>query len=266
MKSAIPSLRAPLLALILAAVALVWPVNFGGLTEARAQALDRPAVEQIIREYLMENPEIMLEVQDALEAKQRELQAAQQVATLQERKDAIYDSEHQMIIGDPAAPVTIVEFFDYNCGFCRRALDDMDRIVSGNPDVKFVMKEFPVLGEASLDAHRISLSLIRLYPELYDQFHRQLMSFDGRKDSDSALAIAAGLGADTGRLTEESAKPEIMTAIREVYELADGLGITGTPSYIIGEEVVFGAVGYDRIMPKVATLRTNLGECGKAVC
>jgi protein-disulfide isomerase len=230
--------------------------------DAGAQALDRPAVEKIIREYLLENPELMLEVQKALEDKQQALQAARQATTLAEKKDVIYNSPHQMIIGDPEAPVTVVEFFDYNCGFCKRALSDMNRIVEENPDVKFVMKEFPVLGEPSLDAHKISLSIIRLYPELYNDFHTQLLTLDGRKDGNSALELAVSLGADAKALQDESNKPEIMDAIAEVYELADGLNITGTPSYIVGEEVIFGAVGYNRIMPKVANLR----ECGQATC
>lgn len=230
--------------------------------DAGAEELDRPAVEKIIREYLLENPELMLEVQQALEEKQQALQAARQASTLAEKKDVIYNSQHQMIIGDPEAPVTVVEFFDYNCGFCKRALADMNRIVEENPDVKFVMKEFPVLGEASLDAHKISLALIRIRPELYTDFHTQLLTLEGRKDGNSALELAVSLGADAKALEEESNNPEIMNAISEVYELADGLNITGTPSYIVGDEVIFGAVGYNRIMPKVANLR----ECGKATC
>lgn len=265
MKTAFQSFRhifgAALLSVTLT-VAAVFSQCSPFVSLAKAESLDRPAVEKIIREYLLENPELMIEVQDALEKKQRELQAAQQAATLEARKDDIYNSPNQMIIGDPDAPVTLVEFFDYNCGFCRRALADMDKIVSENPDVKFVMKEFPVLGEASLEAHRISLAIIRLYPELYDRFHRQLLSLDGRKDGQSALNLAVELGADAEALTAESAKPEIMDAVREVYELADGLGITGTPSYVIGEEVIFGAVGYDRLIPKVEALQ----KCGKAVC
>ena len=115
---------------------------------ARAQELDRTAVEKIVREYLLANPEIMLEVQDALEKKQEEMRVAQQKQTLEERSETVFNSNHQMVIGNPDAPITVVEFFDYNCGFCRRALADMDRILEENKDVKFILKEFPVLGEA----------------------------------------------------------------------------------------------------------------------
>jgi protein-disulfide isomerase len=139
---------------------------------------------------------------------------------------------------------------------------DMNRIIEENPDVRFIMKEFPVLGEASLGAHRISLAVIRLYPDLYGEFHRQLLSETGRKDGPTALELAVALGADRDKLQAEAGRPEIMSAVAEVYELADGLGITGTPSYVVGSEVVFGAVGYERLMPKVANLR----KCGEATC
>lgn len=249
----------PLVAVLALAAAMVLPVK---PAIAESPALDRPAVEKIIRDYLLENPELMLEVQDALEAKQDALRAAQQSRTLSEKREQIYNSANQMVIGNPDAAITVVEFFDYNCGFCKRALDDMNRILAENDDVKFVLKEFPVLGEASLDAHRVSLAVSRLKPEIYPEFHRQLLGAEGSKDGQRAFDLAVSLGADREALSEEIGKPAISDAIREVYELADGLGITGTPSYVVGEEVVFGAVGYGRLSPKLA----NLGECGKTVC
>lgn len=229
---------------------------------SNAQELDKPAVEKIIREYLLANPELFLEVQQALEAKQEEIKLQMQLATLTEKEDLIYNSANQMTIGDPNAEITVVEFFDYNCGFCKRALNDMTRIVSENPDVKFIMKEFPVLGEPSLEAHRVSLALIKTHPELYDAFHRELLGAPGRKDGSKALEIAMSLGADEEQLKAAANDPSIMNAVGEVYEIADGLGITGTPSYVIGNEVVFGAVGYDRLMPKIE----NLKNCGKSTC
>ena len=242
----------PFYALLLVAVLLAVPA-FSGF--AKAETLDRPAVETIIREYLPENSQLILEVHQALAAKQEYLKHQQQLATLNENKELLYNSPNQMIIGDPAAAITVVEFFDYNCGFCKRALNDMTRIVEENPDVKFVMKEFPVLGEPSMEAHRISLALIKNNPELYDQFHRQLLNKEGRKDGQSALDLAVSLGADEDAIKTAANDPSIMEAVGEAYELADGLGITGTPSYVIGNEVVFGAVGYDRLMPKIEALR-----------
>ena len=236
--------------------------SFSMTTAANAQTLDKPAVEKIIREYLLNNPEIMIEVQQALEAKQEEQQKLAQLATLKDKRELLYNSENQMIIGDPNAKISLVEFFDYNCGFCKRALADMNRIVAENPDVNFIMKEFPVLGEPSLEAHRVSLAVIRHYPEKYEEYHTQLLNGSGRKDGNAALDLAIEMGADAEKIKATANDPAIMNAISEVYELADGLGITGTPSYVVGDEVVFGAVGYDALMPRVENMR----KCGNSTC
>ena len=238
-------------------VALVAPDTASALEEG-----DRAQIETIIREYLLANPEIMIEVQRALEAKQQAAREEAQKRTLAEMKDKIYNSPHDVVIGEPDAPITVVEFYDYNCGFCRRALADMERFVSEEKGVKFVLKEFPVLGEASIEAHRVSLAFNRLMPEKAGDFHRKLLSMDGRKDGAIATRVAVELGADEAALKAEMEKPEILDGLREAYQLADGLGITGTPSYVIGEEVVFGAVGFDQLNNRVANLR----ECGKATC
>lgn len=226
------------------------------------EASDKPEIEKIIKDYLLANPEILIEMQRALEAKQDELRAASQARTLSEQKERIYSSEHQVEIGAKDAAITIVEFFDYNCGFCHRALADMMRFVENDKDVRFILKEFPVLGEPSLEAHKVSLAFNRLLPEKAAQFHTELLNAEGRKDGAVAMALAVKLGADEAALKAEIEKPEIMQAIREVYELADGLGITGTPSYVVGDQVVFGAVGYDQLNTRVANIR----DCGKAVC
>ena len=246
--------------LLLSSVLLISGLSLTGTTAA--EEFERKDIENIVREYLLSNPEIMLDVQEALDTKQEELRVAQQAETLATKSELIYNSPNQMIIGDVNAKHTIVEFFDYNCGFCKRALSDMNRIVEESPDVKFVLKEFPVLGEPSAEAHRISLAVIKLYPELYADFHQELLSGPGRKDGNRALDLAVSLGADKQKLEEMSKTADIADAFREVYEIADGLGITGTPSYVIGNEVVFGAVGYDRLSPKL----DNLRQCGTTIC
>lgn len=236
---------------------------FAAVPAGALEASDRAEVEKIVREYLLANPEIMLEVQKALEAKQEAARAEAQARTLTEMKDAIYASANDVKIGPDDAPITIVEFYDYNCGFCHRALADMDRLVSESGGaVRFILKEFPVLGEASLAAHKVSIAFARLMPEKSAEFHRTLLAMEGRKDGDVARQLAIQLGADGAALDAEIAKPDLLDHVRETYKLADGLGINGTPSYIIGEEVVPGAVGFDQLSIRVA----NVQQCGKATC
>ena len=211
-------------------------------------ALDKAAVEKIVREYLLENPEIMLEVQEALGRKQAEQLAEQQTQTIRDQAALLFDSPYQIVMGNPEAKTTVVEFFDYNCGFCQRAMADMERILETDGDnVRFILKEFPVLGEASFEASQVSLAFSRILPEKYPQFHVELLGLEGLKDREAALQLAESMGANRDQVVAEMENPEILQAIRDVYEVANGLGITGTPSYVTGNEVVFGAVGYAQL-------------------
>ncbi len=202
---------------------------------------------QIIREYLIEHPELMIEVQQALEDKQRRDMAENQARTIEEYKDAIYASAAQINFGDENAETTIVEFFDYNCGFCQRAMGDMQRFLETDKNVRFVLKEFPVLGQPSLEASQVSLAFGRLKPALHGEYHIALLSLEGIKDRSRALEVAVNMGVSEEEIVEEMENPAVMEAIQEVYTIAEGLGITGTPSYIAGEAVVFGAVGYSQL-------------------
>ncbi len=230
-------------------------LGFGLLAQTYAQAqetMDRTQVEKIVREYLLENPEILFELQQALEDKQQAEIAANQQRTIAENQDAIYNGPFQIEFGNPDADVTVVEFFDYNCGFCQRAMADMQQILETDDNVRFVLKEFPVLGEQSMEAARVSMAFSRLKPELHGEFHMQLLGTQGVKDAATAIAIATSLGADEAELIKGMENPEIVEAISQVYQLAEGLGVTGTPSYVVGKKVVFGAVGYEELKREMA--------------
>jgi len=248
----IPGSRAILAALAFIIAGTIAPTVTLALDEA-----DKAQVETIIREYLLANPGLMVEVQQALEEKQKAETALLQKQTLAEMSNQIYNSKHQVSIGDPDAPITVVEFYDYNCGFCQRALSDMNKFIKEDKNVRFILKEFPVLGEQSLEAHRVSLAFNQLVPEKAAEFHAKLLGMRGRKNGVSAAELALTYGIDADTLKAETEKPYVMEAIREVYEMADGLGITGTPSYVIGDEVIFGAVGYDLLKEKVDKIITN---------
>ena len=223
---------------------------------------DRPEIEKIIREYLLSNPQLMLEVQAALETQQREEAARMAAQSLRENADTIFNSPNQAVIGNAEGDVTVVEFFDYNCGFCQRAMNDMNALLAGDSNLKFVMKELPILSEGSVEAHRVSTAVYRLYPEQYTEFHNQLLGSPGQKDGNRALRVAQSLNMDINALNEEAKKNNVLNAFREVNDLANSLGINGTPSYVIGDEVVFGALGEDVLREKIENMR----KCGKTVC
>ena len=223
---------------------------------------DRPAVEQMIRDYLLKNPEIILEVQQALEAKQRQEAQERAAEALAANSEAIFSSPNQAEIGNLKGDVTVVEFFDYNCGFCQRAMNDMNALLATDKNLKFVLKEMPILSEASVEASRISTAVYRLFPKQYEEFHNKLLGTQGQKDGNRALRVAQEMKMDIDAINAEAGKPDVLAAFREVNEMATSLGINGTPSYVIGDEVVFGALGEDVLRGKIENVR----KCGKTVC
>ena len=223
-------------------------------SQSQAQTIDKGEIESIIQEYLLKNPEILHDMQRVLEDRQQQELVESQQNTLEGRKEKIYNSKYQIEFGNPDAKLTVVEFFDYNCGFCQRALDDMNRLLENNEDIRFVLKEYPVLGEASFEASRVSLAFATLLPEKHPEYHVNLLGMPGQKNGERAIELAVEMGVSEEAIRAEIDKPYIMEGIREVYQLSDGLGINGTPSYIVGNEVVFGAVGYDQLQQKISQL------------
>lgn len=226
-------------------------------SSAALDAADKPAIEKIIQEYLLSNPEILQQMQQLAKVKQEAAQTARQQQALVSKADIIYSSKNHVEIGKKDAKYTVVEFFDYNCPFCQRAMRDMEKILASNPDVKFVIKEWPVLGQSSFEAHNVSLAFNSLMPEKYPEFHETLLALKGQKGEAKALEIAISMGADETQLRAEMKKPYIIETLRENNGIAEDLGITGTPSYIIGDEVVFGAVGVDQIVARIDAMKNK---------
>ncbi|MDZ5697669.1 DsbA family protein [Chelativorans sp. M5D2P16] len=245
---------------ILLAAAAVLALSVGGIPPVQAQnaeetSFTRQEIENIVREYLLANPQILYEVQAEYEKQQRQAQREASRQVIAQEAERIFNSSHDGVLGNPDGDITVVEFFDYNCGYCKRALGDLDTLVKDDGDLRFVLKEFPVLGNDSRDAHVVSMAFRSLMPEKYDAFHRRLLSGSGRANEESAIKIALELGADETELRAAMEKPEIMEAFRDTYALADQLQITGTPSYVVGDEVVFGAVGSEQIREHIETAR-----------
>lgn len=227
---------------------------------APAGALDRKEVEMIVRDYLLKNPEILLEVQQALEAKQQEEQRIAQLGIIKQSKAEIFNSPHDGVVGNPNGKITIVEFYDYNCGFCKRAIEDMHALTKQDPELRFVLKEFPILGPDSQKAHVVSQAFLKLMPEKYGEFHDKLLGGQGRANEDSAVKLAVSLGADEAKLREAMQDPAIGETFAGTYELANKLAITGTPSYVVGNEVVFGALGKDVLAEKISAAKACLAD------
>jgi protein-disulfide isomerase len=224
--------------------------------------LEKEEIGKFIREYLIKNPEVLAEAQATLEVRVAEQEKVRTREMITGMSDRLYNAEGDVIIGNPEADVTIVEFFDYNCGFCKRAMNDMQEIVSADPNVKFILKEFPILGEESLEASRVSMAVAKIAPEKGADFHIALLGGGGRAGKAQAMKVAEDMGVDMDALNVALEDDALLDPISVTYNLAQELGINGTPSYVIGNEAVYGAVGVSDILSKV----DNIRKCGETIC
>ena len=235
-----------------AAMLLAAPVAAPAQTFSPDQ---RQQVESIIKEYLIAHPEVVQEVLAAVDKHQKDAEAQQQRATIRANNATLFNSPHQVVLGNPNGKIEMVEFFDYNCGFCKHALPDMVKLLDTNHDIKFVLKEFPVLGEGSVEAAKVAVAARMQDPKKYMQFHQKLLGGRGAADKARALAVAKEVGFDVARIERDMASEEVKTTIAEDMKLADALGINGTPSYVVGEDLVIGAVGFDELKKKIDALQ-----------
>ena len=250
----------------LAAAALALAVAWPTLEVARAQSFSpdqRKEIEKIVREYLIGNPDVLKEVIAEAERRQAAEDAMKYVDVIKQHSTAIFNSTHQVTLGNPKGDVTMVEFFDYNCGFCKRALTDMMTLMKADPKLRVVLKEFPVLGEGSVQAAQVAVA-VRMQDKTgqkYLEFHQRLLESRNQIDKARAMAVVKQIGLDPARIEKDIASPEVRTTLEESFKLADLLGINGTPSYVIGSSVVVGAVGVDQLREHINTAR-----CGKPKC
>jgi protein-disulfide isomerase len=222
--------------------------------------LDTADPETLVRDALMDNPEIVRDAFVALQERENAAQAEQQKQALTEAADEVFRSPVDFVAGNPDGDVTLVEFFDYNCAFCRHALSDMNSLLESDPQLRFVLKEFPILSPGSVEAARISLAVLKQARDKYLEFHRTLLSSRGQVDGERALQVAAELGLDVERLKADAALPEVNKILADSQKLAARLGVNGTPGYVVGEEVIPGAIGFHGLAEKVAAVRTKANQ------
>jgi protein-disulfide isomerase len=217
-------------------------------------------VEAIVRNYLIANPEIVRDAIYELQRKEDAAAKAAQVSTITDNSARLFSSAKDVVLGNPAGDVTLVEFFDYNCGYCRRAHADMVRLLDEDPNLRIVLKEFPILGPGSVEASQIAAAVLLTAPDKYRAFHDALLTEPGQVDGARALAVAEDLGLDPAALNTESDSEAVQALITESHELASLLQLTGTPSYVTPQEVVVGAVGYDALKASIEKARGCLAD------
>ena len=233
---------------------------------ARAESFSpgqKAEIEAIIKDYLLQKPEILREAIGVLEAREKAAEAKAREKVVSDPSSTLFSPVNQAVIGDPAGKITLIEFFDYNCGYCKRALSDLARLMKDNPDLRVVLRDLPILSPGSVEAAKIANAFLRQFQgEKFWEFHQKLLGSRGQVGKAEALGVAKDLGADMDKMAKDAATPDITSGIEESGRFAKSLQVTGTPTYVIGEDVAVGAVGYDELEAKVA----NIKKCGKVIC
>jgi protein-disulfide isomerase len=248
---------------LLLSAAAVALIGIAAAPAAEISAAQRGEIETIVREYIVSHPEVLQEAMVELEKRQSAAEAEKHKAGVRDNAKALFNSPNQVVLGNPKGDVTMVEFFDYNCGYCKRAMGDMLTLLKTDPHLKVVLKEFPVLGPGSVEAAKVAVA-VRMQDKTgkkYLEFHTKLLGGRGEANGARALAVAKEVGLDMNQLQKDMASDEVKTTLNEDFKLAEALGLNGTPSYVVGQNVVVGAVGLDALKEKI-----NTSRCGKADC
>ena len=227
--------------------------------EARSQqtfsAEQDAAIREIVRDYLLEHPEVLVDALRVYERRQNEAVAARQREAVAANLAALADDQDSPVLGNPKGDVLVVEFFDYRCPYCRRVADKLRDAVAADGNIRLVMKEFPILGPESIFASRAALAAAK--QGRYEEFHFALMASQGQIDDGAVIALAEQLGLDMDRLREDMLSQDIDEAFRRTYEVTEALEIRGTPAFVIGDRIYPGAIEMDEFKRLVAEVRAE---------
>jgi protein-disulfide isomerase len=218
-----------------------------------AATVDKVALGKAIREYLVANPEVLVEAMQEYERRQDSQRDAAAEKAIKENRQELVNDPDTPVAGNPKGDVTIVEFSDYQCPYCKRAHSAVKSVVAADGKVKLIYKELPILGEASKIAAVAALAAVKQGKHL--AFHDALMEYNGKLDSDRIFEIAGSVGIDVAQLKKDMDDPGIKKIIERNLALASALGVRGTPAFVVGNQFVPGAVDADTLKQLIADAR-----------
>ncbi len=201
-----------------------------------------------VRSYLMENPQVIMEAVNQLQAQEAEAQVQADFNLVSDNKEAIFNDGYSYVGGNPEGDITIVEFMDYRCGYCKKAFTEVEKLVNGDGNIRFIVKEFPILGEQSMLASRFAIATkIVAGDEGYKSIHDALMSFNSDITPTSLSRLAESFGLDAQAIVEKMDSPEVTEEIAKTRALAQTLAISGTPTFVMQDELLRGYLPYDQM-------------------
>lgn len=234
------------------------------LLGAPAQAFDisamsdaeRAAFGEQVREYILENPDLILEAIDLLEQKQQQAEAARDDVLVAENLEELQNDGYSWVGGNPDGDITLVEFMDYRCGYCRRAAPEVEKLLESDGNIRLVIKEFPILGEASVLSSRFAVATKQVAgDDAYKQVHDSLIAFGGEPNEVALRRLAEGLSLDADAIFAKMDSEEVTAELRQTRALAQKMAISGTPTFVLGNELLRGYLPADQMEIMVAEIR-----------
>ncbi|MCZ6510351.1 MAG: DsbA family protein [Alphaproteobacteria bacterium] len=216
-------------------------------------ALQKNEIRNTVREYLLENPQVVVEALESLQEQQQQSEGRRRQNAVTARADQLFRTRSDPSVGDPKASVTIVEFFDYQCPYCRRMAQQLAKLNAEDPDLRIVYKEYPVFGPASTLAARAAVGAMR--QGKYEEFHLALMGIRGAPSERSIFRVAERIGLDAGRLRADMNSATPQRLFQRNRQLAQELGIRGTPAFVVGDQVIPGFIEIRRLRQLIAEER-----------
>lgn len=211
-----------------------------------------------VRSYLLDHPEVLMEAIQVLEDRRNAEQAQSDVALIKDHYKAIFEDGVSWVGGNPDGDITIVEFLDYKCGYCKKAQPEVLKLLKDDGQIRYIVKEFPILGEQSVIASRFAISVLRnAGPEAYGKIHDELMAFRGEIGEASLHRLAKDSGLDADKILAGMTDPDVDSVIAANHQLAQALQINGTPGFIFETQLVRGYVPYDQMASLVQSVRTS---------
>lgn len=243
---------------------LALALTLGLATQAAATDLEamsdaeRSAFRAEVRAYLLDNPEVLMEAIGVLEQRQAQAETMADQQMAQTNMDAIQNDGFSWVGGNPDGDITVVEFMDYRCGYCKRAFPEVETLLETDGNIRFIVKELPILGEQSTLASQFAIAVQQLHgDDAYKFVHDTLMNMRGDITQDSLSQLASTVGFDAAPIFERMASPEVARVLQANMELAQRLQISGTPTFVFDDQLVRGYVPLDQMASIVEELRAN---------
>ena len=217
---------------------------------------ERAAFRAEVRAYLMENPEVIIEAVNQMEARQADQQVQDDLSLVSTNAEAIFEDGYSWVGGNPDGDITVVEFLDYRCGYCRKAHDEVEALIKNDGNIRLIVKEFPILGEASDASSRFAVATKQVAGDAaYKLVHDAMITFGGDPSENALKRIATGLGLDGEAIVAQMASDEVTREITETRALAQRLNIRGTPTFVMGGQLVRGYVPLDSMQQIISDER-----------